>query len=83
MLHASMPSLFAMLLQGLYNALPYALSPVLGNPLAMAAVNVDRTASLPTQVSCLDHRLQRVFICSSPAQMSVCYDECTPTLYKL
>ena len=59
MLHASMPSLFAMLLQGLYNALPYALSPVLGNPLAMAAVNVDRTASLPTQVSCLHHRLQQ------------------------
>ena len=37
-------------MQSLYSAIPYALSPVLGNPLAMAAVNVDRTASLPTQV---------------------------------
>lgn len=40
-----------MLVQAAYNAIPYALSPVLGNPLAMAAVNVDRSASLPTQVS--------------------------------
>lgn len=40
-----------MLLQAAYNAIPYALSPVLGNPLALAAVNVDRAASLPTQVS--------------------------------
>lgn len=40
-----------MLLQAAYNAIPYALSPVLGNPLALAAVNVDRSASLPTQVS--------------------------------
>ena len=37
-------------MQSVYSAIPYALSPVLGNPLAMAAVNVDRTASLPTQV---------------------------------
>lgn len=38
-------------LQAAYNAIPYALSPVLGNPLALAAVNVDRSAPLPTQVS--------------------------------
>ena len=37
--------------QAAYSAIPYALSPVLGNPLAMAAVNVDRSASLPAQVS--------------------------------
>ena len=42
---------FAML-QAAYNAIPYALSPVLGNPLALAAVNVDRSASLPAQVCC-------------------------------
>ena len=44
------------MLQAAYNALPYALSPVLGNPLALAAVNVDRSASLPTQV-CSHHAL--------------------------
>lgn len=45
---------------GLYNALPYALSPVLGNPLAMAAVNVDRTASLPTQAAQYAEGLQKL-----------------------
>ncbi len=37
-------------MQSLYNAIPYALSPILGNPLALAAVNVDRTANIFTQV---------------------------------
>lgn len=37
-------------MQVVYNAVPYALSPILGNPLALAAVNVDRKASLATQV---------------------------------
>ena len=35
-----------------YNAVPYLLSPILGNPLALAAVNVDRKAPLATQVCC-------------------------------
>ena len=41
----------AVVVQAAYNAIPYALSPVLGNPLALAAVNVDRKADPFTQVS--------------------------------
>ncbi|KAL3153931.1 hypothetical protein ABBQ32_013493 [Trebouxia sp. C0010 RCD-2024] len=43
-----------------YTAIPYALSPVLGNPLALAAVNVDRSASLPTQAAQYAEGLQKL-----------------------
>ena len=36
-------------LQELYQAVPVALAPVLGNPLALAAFGLDRSASLPDQ----------------------------------
>ena len=38
-------------LQDVYNMLPLLLSPVLGNPVSLAAVGVDRSKSLPEQVS--------------------------------
>lgn len=50
----------AKLPDSVYSAIPYALSPVLGNPLAMAAVNVDRTASLPTQAAQYAESLQKL-----------------------
>lgn len=53
-------------LQALYNAVPYALSPILGNPLALAAVNVDRKASLATQV-CFAAALLGLPLCSAAA----------------
>ena len=40
-------------LQELYQAVPVALAPVLGNPIALAAFGVDRTASLPDQATAL------------------------------
>jgi hypothetical protein len=43
---------FALCLQELYEAVPIALAPVLGNPIALAAAGVDRSLSLQDQVGC-------------------------------
>ena len=36
--------------QELYEAVPLALAPVLGNPIALASVGIDRSLPLPQQV---------------------------------
>lgn len=40
------------LLQEVYEGVPIALAPVLGNPLSLAAAGIDRSAPLQTQVGC-------------------------------
>ena len=50
----------SVVVQAAYNAIPYALSPVLGNHLALAAVNVDRKADPFTQVSTASQTLNLV-----------------------
>ena len=60
------------LFQGLYNAVPYILSPILGNPLALAAVNVDRSASLPTQVCFTFVDVKQLFFTDCVLQIHPC-----------
>jgi hypothetical protein len=40
------------LLQAMYEAVPIALAPVLGNPVSLAAAGVDRSLPLQEQVRC-------------------------------
>lgn len=47
-----------MALQELYSAVPVALAPILGNPLALAAFGIDRSAPIAEQTAALGQGLQ-------------------------
>ena len=65
---APMATARCIVLQDLYRLLPIALSPVLGNPVALAAKGIPQDLSLPQQASSCSRNPSCVQSCSTPTR---------------